>query len=1355
MRLCHTGLAGLLGSLALAAALGACNDGAPFARAYEIRDRATAIGGPSALTDVGDFVLENDQIRLGLPKRGNSTGPGVFGGSLIDADLQRSDPAHRAGRGLDQFAEMFPVGNLAIPAACQSGPGKIDEFCERLPKGVTPSVRVLCDGQTPCRTCSGRQDCAQRRGQIDLERLENADYADPADPTQPGPAAPGEAAAVVRVEGQAGNYLEALGLVAIANVKMSFRFRNDYILEPGSRVVRVRTMLTEANPIDGGVLRPAGRLVQMPALTEPLALFGILLGSRFFPTELEDMDPGVAGGDFLYFGDRLSIFAPGIGFDVYRNMREKFAIGADPINNPVAADYLAGVGEHVSYAVASADAGGKYLLPIFSGAVTAGFTHGAHCASACGGTPEQCARVVDCSQVRSFVFERLFAVGDGDVASAAAPILAARGVPLGRVTGRVVDGRDGQPVSGAEVHVYPVPATLAECHPGGSPLTAWTLGAEDFVALCLEPRSHQGAVSHLRTDRRATDLPAGAFDGLLPPGSYYLLAKAHGRPVSRVARVDVAADGSAEALLTLEPPARVAFEVLDEQNQRVPAKLLLGQCLPDCAGRLEEECAGDEECASGKCEDAPGGARRCLIDSCPAGRACDLGSHRCTARAGCREDSQCDLTERCLKSPVETEGRCVCTPGVHRQPALAEGSYPAGIARYEYAPTGAGVIEIEAGAYDVWASRGMEYSLDRQQVQVRPGRETHLTFRLRREVDTAGWMSGDFHVHGVNSYDATVKHRDRVAGFAGEGVEILSTSDHDYITDLAPYARDMGLEPWVHAQVGLELTTVEIGHWVSFPVRYEEFRDGERVREQGAIDWTGKVPEQLHTELRALGRFPPEETVVLVAHPRDAFFGYFDQYGLNAYDPSRVEGSLFEYLPPIHVNPLGTPEQFSGTFDALELFNSKRFELIRTPSAGEVRDYNLARKAVQAMAAQGASTEVLEAELIAVDRAYIKEMLRRTPAEQEALWAADGEGDCELYTFCSADSDCDPDTGERCDRAGMRCALPCAGPEDCDGRACQGGFCVAALTPADQPCTKHEGVFDDWLRLLDYGVVRTGMGDSDSHALFTQTEGGLPRNWVRLEAESPAAVDERALARAIRAGRVVTSYGPFVQVWLGDEEVGGTYSPPDGATSAPLRVRVQSPGWFDVDRVEIYRSGHLAHVLTGAGDELDPDSRVDVSGLRVPNPRVVNLDAVFDEPVGAEDTWYVVVAMGLEGRDLSPVYSAHPYLKLEIGDILSRALTSVPLPMEIDSAAVPRVFRVYPYAVANPVFLDADGDGRYSAPHPEPAWAHGPLAGRSAPLSSARIGGSPLAAAASAGEQLRARQLRHFMALFARAFRAP
>lgn len=1333
---------------AAVAALAGCSDGEPYARAYRIQHRMQAIGGESALADVGDFVLDNDRIRIAVPQVGNSVGPGVFGGSLIDADLQRADPAHRAGRGLDQFTELFAIGNLAIPAACAPDREKVDGFCQFPRQALKPAVRILCDGSRPCTTCYGRDDCERSNGVIDLSAGANLDYADPDDPTRAGPAAPSPEAAVLRVEGMAGNYLEALGLVSLAQVKMSFRIRNDYILEPGSQVVRIRTLLTEADR-DGSVLRPEGELVALPSLTRPRALFGMLLGSDFFPTVLDDMTPGVAGGDFLFFGDRLKMFAPGIGFDVYRDIRTKFAVGDDPLNNPLAAPYLAAVGENVSYAIASSDPEGRYLLPILSGAVTAGFTHGAHChAGPCPGTPEQCANVVDCSQARAYVFERLFAVGRGDVASAAAALQAARGEPLGRLSGRVVDSHSNRPISQAEVHVYPVPATMADCRPGGDPDQPYSGGAAGFARTCLLPREYQGAVSHLRTDPGALDLPAGRFSGRLPAGRYYLLAKVLERSPSRVVAVEVRQDQTSEAVLVLRPPARLRVTVRDGSNDFIPAKLTIGQCLPNCARRLGAACEADGDCESGKCVEVAAGQHRCQVDNCGPGRACDPTTRRCQARGSCDVDEDCEPVERCLA------GRCVCQPAYVRKAALGEGTFPPGIGRYSYVPDGRGELAIEPGSWEVWASRGFEYGLDRKQVRAVANRTAELAFRVERQVDTAGWISGDFHVHGQNSYDAVVAHRDRVANFAGEGVEVLSTSDHDYITDLGPTVFDMGMERWVKTQVGLELTTIEIGHWLAFPLRFQQWRDGERLQEQGAVDWTGLFPDQIHAALRDLGRYAPEETVVVVAHPRDSFFGYFDQYGMNPFDPSRIEGTLFEYLPPLHENPLAVPEAFSGTFDALELFNSKRFELIRTPTAGEIRDYNQARAVVQQAAQRGADPLVVERQLIALDREFIRDMLERTPAEQEALWNSDGSAGCDLLTFCSTDTDCDQAAGERCHPVEMFCYVPCDSPADCDGRPCEDGRCDTGLTPAGAPCASHEGIVDDWFRLLDYGVVRTGMGNSDTHKLFSQTEGGLPRNFIRQRAESARAIDLRDMNRTIKRGGLVTSYGPFVEVWLDGQPIGEPPVAAAGRQTVPLRVRVQSPDWFDVDRVEIYRSGRLIHVLTAAGDAVAPDSAVDVAGLRVPNPRIVNLDATLDEPVPETDAWYVVVAMGLDGRDLSPVYTEHPYLKLQIGDVLSRSFGSVPLPFDISIAGIPRVFRILPYAVTNPLFVDVDGNGAYDAPHATPEWAGGaPLSAQQQPLSSARIGGSPLAPATDDADW-RGRQLRRFMALLHRALGA-
>jgi hypothetical protein len=323
----------------------------------------------------------------------------------------------------------------------------------------------------------------------------------------------------------------------------------------------------------------------------------------------------------------------------------------------------------------------------------------------------------------------------------------------------------------------------------------------------------------------------------------------------------------------------------------------------------------------------------------------------------------------------------------------------------------------------------------------------------------------------------------------------------------------------------------------------------------------------------------------------------------------------------------------------------------------------------------------------------------------------------------------------------MSCFLPCASDADCDTTACIDGKCDLGFTPAGAPCTSHEGAIDDWFRMLDYGVVKAAMGNSDTHQLFTQTEAGLPRNFIKLTAERPKGVDKLELARNIKAGRLMATYGPFIQLWLNDREIGETLSVSAGS-SFDLRIRIQSPLWFDVDRVEVYRSGRLIHVFTGSGDQLDPDSTVNVSGLRLPNQRVVNLDATIEEIAPDSDAWYVVIAMGLEGRDLSPVYSEHPFLKLQIGDILSRSFSSIPLPFDISGALIPRVFRVYPYGFTNPVFLDVDGNGEYDAPHPTPGWVEGGM--------DLRTRSSPLAAETD-WDTWRMRQVRYFQRLLVRA----
>src|SRR5262249_4375775 len=103
----------ILGSLPLLAlvASGCTGDDKPRVTAPQITSRADLIGGTGALGDIGDYLLANEKIRVIVQGPGYSRGFGIYGGSLIDADLVRPYDAGSSagGKGYDHFSELFPA----------------------------------------------------------------------------------------------------------------------------------------------------------------------------------------------------------------------------------------------------------------------------------------------------------------------------------------------------------------------------------------------------------------------------------------------------------------------------------------------------------------------------------------------------------------------------------------------------------------------------------------------------------------------------------------------------------------------------------------------------------------------------------------------------------------------------------------------------------------------------------------------------------------------------------------------------------------------------------------------------------------------------------------------------------------------------------------------------------------------------------------------------------------------------------------------------------------------------------------------------------------------------------------------
>jgi hypothetical protein len=262
-----------------------------------------------------------------------------------------------------------------------------------------------------------------------------------------------------------------------------------------------------------------------------------------------------------------------------------------------------------------------------------------------------------------------------------------------------------------------------------------------------------------------------------------------------------------------------------------------------------------------------------------------------------------------------------------------------GLSHVVFAASGSERMELPQGRYQVYVSRGVEYSLwdsaeqgNPAGVLIQAGSSTRIDAVLHREVDSSGYISADLHVHAAPSHDSGVPLTKRVATMACEGVEYVVATDHDVITDYRPALEQMGLDPWLQASSGLEVTGIEVGHYLGFPLLIDHNRP-----KGGALDWTGLTPTSVIAGVAELGAFSPDETIVYIGHPRDGILGYFDQFGFNPFEGEFLSPELDSpLLNLLGGNELLDEDNFTLDFEAIEILNGKRMDLVRTPTHHEI-----------------------------------------------------------------------------------------------------------------------------------------------------------------------------------------------------------------------------------------------------------------------------------------------------------------------------------------------------------------------------------------------------------------------------------
>lgn len=218
-----------------------------------------------------------------------------------------------------------------------------------------------------------------------------------------------------------------------------------------------------------------------------------------------------------------------------------------------------------------------------------------------------------------------------------------------------------------------------------------------------------------------------------------------------------------------------------------------------------------------------------------------------------------------------------------------------GLTRTVFAHTGSGQVELPAGEYNVFVTRGIEYELETVRLNITATAATQLQSVLEHSVETPGWVSTDTHIHSQLSPDSPDSFEFKVRAMVAEGLEVPVSSEHEAIGDFNPAIEALGLAPWIHGMVGTEITTYLYGHFNAYPVVADPTKPG-----NGRIDWYDKSPGEMFEAAHANSGKP----FVQVNHPRaSSIGGYLNAMG---YDRETGESSRSDWSPD---------------FDGLEVMN--------------------------------------------------------------------------------------------------------------------------------------------------------------------------------------------------------------------------------------------------------------------------------------------------------------------------------------------------------------------------------------------------------------------------------------------------
>lgn len=211
---------------------------------------------------------------------------------------------------------------------------------------------------------------------------------------------------------------------------------------------------------------------------------------------------------------------------------------------------------------------------------------------------------------------------------------------------------------------------------------------------------------------------------------------------------------------------------------------------------------------------------------------------------------------------------------------------------------------LPPGLYTAEISRGYEYDIQSQTIEIKPGKTTTLKSVLTHRLDTAGFLTVDAHCHAGPSPDNTISLAERMASVAGEGLEVVVSTDHEYVGSWKSGIEETELGGFVATVTGQEVTASMPEHTNMYPV----VPDYAANARGGFVPWYKKTLGEIFAAERQRGA-----QIVALNHPRRGNYMSLIRYNRLTGKPDLDDPTLLGYP--------AAAELWSFDFNTIELMN--------------------------------------------------------------------------------------------------------------------------------------------------------------------------------------------------------------------------------------------------------------------------------------------------------------------------------------------------------------------------------------------------------------------------------------------------